>query len=302
MQLDDFIEQGEQLARDWAGRQHPFLRDELLCNLGLEAEAAAARIWYRLIFNTATAWQANLNRALNLALGVRFLTLGAELLDDVVDNDFDQVRGGPTYLNTGAALLNLSHLVLLDGCQPVSVLKRLTLASLEAFAGQQHDLKLVQQPFETGEEAYLEQSRLKTGVPLAAVCLCAAEQTGKLTDTELNSLSEFGFNFGIFYQIKNDLAALQPAAKAKNDLSNRRISLPLIYLRDKVPAELYQTVLAQARSGDGAAPQKLSLVLHETGALDYAGLVGDLYLAKAVEALQTNPNGRRLAGLLFSDR
>jgi geranylgeranyl pyrophosphate synthase len=299
MKLERFIEVSDQMALDLIAQAGMPLRGRLEASLKRDPRAGA--IWSGLVLHTASAWQVAAEAVVALNVGVRFFTLSAEILDEVMDEELPPDQPLSTAVNTGAALLSLAQLALLKLNRSTDAIERLNRACLAAFTGQQHELEQRRtQPdwlalaFST-EEHYLERLRLVTGAPVAAVCRVAAGQAAiPLSSQERRCLDEFGLNFGVAQHINNDMAALLPQAGAKPDLLEIKPSLPLIFLYQQLPEKQYYHLVNQARHGDLAARTRFWQLLQTSGAYQYASVLAELHYKKAWEALLTVPPGQRL--------
>ncbi len=296
-QLDQIIEQLLTLA--------PALLQENLRDL--IRRKSLGSLWLDLMSQTAQVWNVPPRSARTVGAALRFFFLAANWLDDVIDREVAEAEL-PAVVNGSAALLALAQTALLELEQPLPVMRLLNETWLLAAAGEQLDLAGPgldftaesgpdQQGQALSEADYLEQARLKTGLPLAATCIAIALQAQQvpLTPDERTSLHEFGLNFGLVAQIHNDLAALRSEASAKSDLAALKPSLPLIFLRDKIPADEYSHSLEAARQGDVVARRHLAGLLDSSGAFGYAQVVAELHSQQAADALGTTERGRLLA-------
>lgn len=299
MKLERFIEVSDQLALSLISQAGMPLQSRLEASLKRDPQAGA--IWAGLVLHTATAWQVTAEEVVALNVGVRFFTLSAELLDEVMDEELAPDQPLAMAVNAGAALLSLAQLALLKLNRPGEAIEQLNRACLAAFNGQQHELEQrrtrpdwLALAFST-EEHYLERLRLVTGAPVAAVCRVAAGQSAiPLSLKEQCCLDEFGLNFGVAQHINNDMAALLPQAGAKPDLLQIKPSLPLIFLYKQLPEKQYYSLINQARQGDLAARTRFWQLLKTSGAYQYASVLAELHYKKAWEALLAVPPGQRL--------
>jgi geranylgeranyl pyrophosphate synthase len=249
-------------------------------------------------------WEVPNHATLAVAVTLRCYFTAANWLDDIIDREV-KLTQIPSIVNGSTALLALGQAALFNLKNPLPVMKILNQTLLAAAAGEQLDLQAPALSFDNNgqrqtELEYLEQARLKTGMPLANTCIAIAEQaeTSPLTEAERNGLYEFGVNFGIVCQIENDMDALSPNAQHKTDLVSLKTTLPLLFLRDKVPVSEYSELLAQVVNNEPESRKKLFTVLMESGAINYSQLVAQLYIQPALEALTSTERGENLGRLL----
>lgn len=77
------------------------------------------------------------------------------------------------------------------------------------------------------ESEYLEITKNKTAILMATCCQTGA-MLSKTRDNKVDSLKNFGMNFGIAYQIVDD--CLDLTGIEESDLNDGKVTLPLIYL------------------------------------------------------------------------
>lgn len=261
-------------------------------------------LWLDLMLHTANIWEVPTESTLAVASALRCYFTAANWLDDIIDREVEEALI-PAIVNGSTALLALGQTALFNLKNPLPVLKTLNQTWLAASAGEQLDLQapslnfVSNEPGQT-EQEYLEQARLKTGIPLATTCIAIAEQAENtpLTEVERNGLYEFGVNFGIVCQIENDMDALSPNAQHKTDLVSLKTVLPLIFLRDKVPVSEYSELLTRAGRNEPDSRKQLFDLLIASGALQYSQLVAQLYIQPALEALASTKRGEQLGRLL----
>jgi geranylgeranyl pyrophosphate synthase len=261
----------------------------------LLARKGLGSLWSDLMRHTATVWEVPAPAALAVGAALRCFFTAANWLDDVIDREVEPAQI-PAVVNGSTGLLALGQAALLRLNQPLPILELVNRTWLWATAGEQLDLSGA----DATEQAYIEQARLKTGVPLATTCLAIALQAENqpLTAEERVGLDDFGTSFGIVCQIENDLSALSPLAQNKTDLADLKNMLPLIFLRDKISPAAYTDILARACQNDLLARHALFDLLEQNGALAYGQLIAHLHMQQAVDALTATSRGTQLARLL----
>ncbi len=199
------------------------------------------------------------------AAASEFLGAALDLLDDIQDGDspFVQHIGVPLALNAGAALLELTPLVLGKARSSTSgwsdamthaALEVIHSSILDALIGQFMDLRLERSKRVTEAQA-LEMTGQKSGTLVALVCRLGA-LAGMTTRRErpaeyFDSISRFGWHLGIWAQLLNDLhdAEGEQSRPGKSDRQRGKKTLPLVFERHdriegtNVPAEQGQAAL-----------------------------------------------------------
>lgn len=267
----------------------------------LKKVEASAGFWSQLCWHTAVSWEVEPAEILQLNTAIQFLMAAAEMLDDVIDKEVES-GAVAVHINTAGSFLSLAYLVVAEQPKLTAAFAVLSRGVLKAFAGQQLEFDIVEenliQTEQKLEEIYFEQARLKTGEPIVAVISAVAALSKFFeVDRDIPILQDFGINWGLSHQIKNDLLALTQPHSNKTDLLQRKISFPLIYLRHKIEPELYTALLN--RVAEDATP--LMQALEETSAIVYANMLADIYEKQALSALEKSVRGKLLAAKLMSD-
>lgn len=175
---------------------------------------------------------------INLAICAELLHSSTLIHDDIIDNA--QTRRGNQSLNkklgnnlsvlAGDFLLSLS-MEYLTKCQ-----------NIECFKVFANSLKLmcegeINQHFSCGKiptmEEYIEKSRKKTAELFNASLVSLA----KITNADVQTASEFATNFGIAFQIRDDLLNILEADVSKptlSDVHNKIYTAPVILLKQNI--------------------------------------------------------------------
>ncbi len=170
--------------------------------------------------------------------------------DDIEDRD-ELRRNRPTVwkvwginhgINTGDAQLLLANIELLKlDCKNIQeVQKFLFECYLQVAEGQFLDFELAENNIndkKISTEKYFEMITKKSAVLIGA-SVKASGMVLDLDDSEVDNLWKFGLNFGIAYQILDDLASLWSSKEATgkeelNDILEKKKTLPIIYFYEK---------------------------------------------------------------------
>jgi geranylgeranyl pyrophosphate synthase len=232
-----------------------------------------------------------------LALAFELTHTATLVHDDIIDQD--EMRRGQLALYkkwsvseailTGDALIALS--VSLASPYGETILKNVAQSALKLCEGEHMDL--VDSLMTITEEAYFKKIRDKSASLCKAAAYCGAIAGGG-SSADSQALSMFGESFGIAYQLRDDIIDFTVNGDLNlKDLSNGRITLPLIYcyanstLEEKKEIEKLQTLISEDQS---RASEKANDILHlirRKGAFEYCEKKVDVYLTQALTSVST---------------
>jgi geranylgeranyl pyrophosphate synthase len=173
------------------------------------------------------------NRALNLALAIELIHNASLVLDDIIDKDKE--RRGRLALHekwsreyailTAGALISLAMKLAAEYRE--EVVKLIAQSMMDLCEGEYMDIS---SSLETvSEEEYLSLVRKKTASLFKLACHCGG-LVGGGSPIEVECLSLFGENFGMAYQLRDDLLDLKLSERRiPKDLKTRKSVLPLIH-------------------------------------------------------------------------
>jgi len=238
------------------------------------------------------------NQVMSLALAFESMHTATLVHDDIIDQD-DMRRGKPTLhkewsvndaILTGDTLIALA--VDLASGYGETILKTVAQSALELCDGEHMDITF---PLKTASErGYFRKIREKSASLFRAATYCGALAGGG-TPSEVHSLSLFGENFGIAYQLRDDLLDLTNKGNLiLKDLKDGRITLPLIHYystsssAEKKHIESKLQTLANGNCAvDNKIAENLLQAISQTGSLDYCEKKIDEHLRLAVAAIST---------------
>ena len=249
-----------------------------------------------LVILSAESVGGNRKKVMPLALAFELMHTSTLVHDDIIDQD-EIRRGRPTLhskwstndaILTGDALIALS--VNLASAYGEDILKNVAQAALELCEGEHLDLI---DSLETTEETYFKRIKYKS----ASLCKAAAYSgavAGGGNRSDANALAMFGENFGIAYQLRDDLLDFN----LKGDFNFKkpeidRITLPLIYCyaksnqHEKRAIEEFQALLKNGSSKATAKASEIFQIVHQKGAFTYCENKIDEYLSKALLSVST---------------
>ncbi|MFA7272715.1 MAG: polyprenyl synthetase family protein [Crocinitomicaceae bacterium] len=220
--------------------------------------------------------------------------------DDVVD-DANERRGhfsiNALWKNKIAVLVGdyfLSKVLLLSiEKDNVDILKIVARAVQEMSEGELLQLEKARR-MDITEELYFEVIRQKTASLIACVCEASAKSVGR--DDMLDKMRLFGEYIGIAFQIKDDIFDYgMPDDIGKptgNDIRERKMTLPLIYVLNNGPKEVRQELINIVKNhNENSAKVKRAIALViEHGGIQFAHGKMMEYKNKALELIQDIPD------------
>lgn len=221
----------------------------------------------------------------DIAAALELIILSFDIIDDLQDSDTENIwTHKPKFsLNATLAMMNIANKVIRQSSFEfrgiaIELIEKYTLISIN---GQQLDLQNVCQD----EASYLEMIKQKSGSLTALSCLVG---TVLAKGYIVNEVEEYASALGIIQQIKNDIKDLKEW-NSKNDLLNKRFSLPIIYLfalnnqRSKVIKDYYfNNVNLDLRSND------ILNFIEQSGSIIYALSIKNSYKYPALELLENS--------------
>ncbi len=175
----------------------------------------------------------NRKKAVPLALSFELAHTSSLVHDDIIDTD--NIRRGKMALHnkwsTKSAVLTgdllIAYAVYLASSYGGRILKMISQSAIDLCQGEQMDLDL--SPNST-ENEYFQMIEAKSSSLFQAAASCGALAGGG-SPKEIKCLANFGKNFGITYQLRDDLLDLKSGKDhTSQDLRKGRTTLPLIHL------------------------------------------------------------------------
>jgi len=161
-----------------------------------------------------------------VAAAIELLILSFDIIDDLQDKDSDYswTKTPELSLNAALAILVMASRTIRETSfeHKNTAIQILEDYALQSINGQQLDLLNTCRD----EQSYLQMIEQKSGSLTAMCCLIGEVLARGETSSEVEA---YGKYIGIIQQIKNDIQGLKTWG-SKNDLLNKRYSLPIIYL------------------------------------------------------------------------
>ena len=232
-----------------------------------------------------------------LALAIEMLHIASLIHDDILDQEI--LRRNELTANIkwgvrdavliGDALASLSFYLSAD--YENEIMKIFSQTSVKLSDGEYLD---VEESIDTRKESdYMETIRKKSASLFKTSTQCGAI-AAKGKRNEIYALSEFGENFGLAYQIKDDLLDIAPIKDdLPQDIKMLRATLPIIHLFESAKPELkeklFQAITANHTQNTNEEENTLNMLrehLKSTGSLRYCVDKIDQYVTNAIASLE----------------
>lgn len=260
---------------------------KLLLKNFLEEKIAVGFSFGKLCFLHYEAFSDGINEDIyKVTAAIELLILSFDIIDDLQDKDSDYIWNKTPELSLNVALTMLimaskaiNETSFEHKSAAVRLLEKYALISIN---GQQLDLLNICRD----EESYVQMITQKSG-SLTAMGCAIGEVLAKGEVTK--EVEEYGKYIGVIQQIKNDIQSLKVWGP-KNDLLNKRYSLPIIYLLSKKNdvsksvASYYNDDIVTVLDNKTTENE-----LTNGGAIRYAITIKNVYKFKALNYLENVP-------------
>lgn len=254
-----------------------------------------------LVVLSAESVGGNRNKIMRLALAFELMHTATLVHDDIIDQD--EMRRGRLSVHkkwsvndailTGDALIALA--VNFASEYGKTVLKTVAQSALELCDGAHKDVTLSLKTLT--EKSYFKKIKEKSASLFKASAFCGALAGGG-TSLEVNSLSMFGENLGIAYQLRDDIVDLSQEGKVVlKDLKSGVVNLPLIHAyatsnageRKEIEAKLRAITNQNLNESYKNVEDIIKLVLQK-GSFHYCEQKIGEYLHRAIDSLAVLKN------------
>ncbi len=259
-------------------------------------QARGKRLRSTIVFLSGESVGANKLHLQKLALGIELLHLATLVHDDILDHDefrrnalsVQTMWGVKEAILVGDAFASLG--LSLGKNYPKEVLAIMVNTCLQLSDGEFMDVKMT--PETLSEEYYLEKTRKKSASLFKAAAECGAIAGGG-SEHEIRSLREFGENYGLAFQIRDDLTDFSSSKnRVPSDLNEFRATLPIIHLNQKLGKDAHATIgrlINNERDSGGCARtllKELESLLKKSGSVDFCFGRIDYYIQEAISSLE----------------
>lgn len=231
-----------------------------------------------------------------LALAVEMVHTASVIHDDVIDDA--EIRRGVLAINKkwDAKTAVIAGDYILSGA--LANLASIGLPAVQMFSNTLNELCIGEITQKTQSysvisiDEYLKKSERKTARLFSAGAECAAILTAGANDTIISSAREYALNFGIAFQIVDDILNftgkdLKTGKPAGNDLKNGVITAPVIFAIEEESAngksELENLIKTKFKR-ENDLKKALKLVINSQG-IEKARLLAENYTQKAINCL-----------------
>jgi geranylgeranyl pyrophosphate synthase len=232
-----------------------------------------------------------------LAVSIELLHAATLIHDDILDQDLFR-RNAPTInakwgvrdaVLVGDALASLSLNLTAD--YGTAIIKIMSQTCLLLSDGEYMDVENSHK--RPRESDYLETIKRKSASLFKAATQCGAI-AAKASQDEISALAEFGENFGLAYQIKDDLSDVTALENAiPQDINEFRATLPIIHLCESLESEEREAFLesigsikVQSHEEKVTFLDKLHKSLERTGSSRYCADKVNQYVYDAISSLE----------------
>jgi geranylgeranyl pyrophosphate synthase len=295
---DSYLEKARRLVDDEITGLLPQLTD-----LGLSERIAyvlqtrGKRLRPVLVMLSAQSVGGRIEPVKKLALAIELLHAATLIHDDVLDQDKLR-RNAPTInakwgvrdaVLVGDALASLS--ITLSADYGKDITKIMSQTCLLLSDGEYMDVENAHKSLR--ESDYLETIKRKSASLFKAATQCGAIAVGASRD-EIDALAEFGENFGLAYQIKDDLSDVTALENTiPQDINEFRATLPIIHFYESVKPnarqlffETFAAIKSQTPAEKTASLNRLHRNLESAGSLRYCADRINQYVDKAIASLK----------------
>ncbi|MGZ3583267.1 MAG: polyprenyl synthetase family protein [Ktedonobacterales bacterium] len=271
------------------------LLQQLMAGKGRVLSREGTARWPAFVLEPCRVLEGNLDAAVWAAAAVEFTAAAAEVVDDLVDDEWsEETVTQARAINASAGLIWLAqrstaHLVGCLGSERAwRINDLLARGYLDACAGEDLDL-LLEAPTKVTEELAHEMTRRKSGSLVAMAC-----QVGAAVATDdlglIETLGQFGCHVGLAAQLLNDLAGINSEnATRGSDLRRKKKTLPVTYAIRCAQEEGMERLLAWYQGmpdGDITTEQDIASMIRELGGLHYGWVVADTHRREALALLR----------------
>jgi competence protein ComQ len=217
-----------------------------------------------------------------IAAVIELLILSLDVIDDIQDEDTEHIwtKNPALSINCALAMIVLSNKIIQESSfkyanRAKQYVERCILRSIN---GQHSDLMNSCQD----EKSYLQMVEDKSGSLTAMSCLLGVILANGKVSPKINA---YGSYIGAIQQINNDISGLKNWS-SRNDIINRKYSLPVIYLLS-LQTDASEQLRSYYRMVNQVNFDKklIEQTLLDSGAIRYANIIKSVYKNKAINLI-----------------
>lgn len=245
----------------------------------------------------------SIDRLKHVAVPLELIHMATLVHDDVIDNAQTR-RGRKTVkaewdnriaMYTGDYILGRSLNVATEIADP-NVHRVLSNAIVEMAKG---EIEQIRDFFNWKQNLrrYLRRIKRKTALLIAVSCQLGG-MVSEAPQRTVRGLYHYGYNAGMAFQIKDDILDFTGTAKelgkpAGSDLRQGNITLPVLYTLARADDKQKNQIRAYLQSGGNAfSIDDMVKMIKNSEGIQFAQSLADIYLNKAIAALNELPSGR----------
>jgi len=241
-------------------------------------------------------------KVIHLAGALEILHTATLVHDDIIDRSklrrgkvtVSEKYGADMAVYTGDFLLTKAVLMLSRN-MPVEKLEKIAKAIKSICEGEVDQYQDMYQ-INISVMTYLKRISRKTAILFGAACGLGAEISGCPADIVRN-LAHFGINYGMAFQIKDDLndylSDVEKSGKpVGNDIIKGTVTLPLIYALNK--SEEVRKLVSKLFENRGKVSAKemsnINMLIRDCGGMEYSRKILRKYIKKGIKNLRKLPD------------
>jgi geranylgeranyl pyrophosphate synthase len=293
-----YLEEARRLVDQEIASLLPKLTDLALCErIAYVLQTQGKRLRPTLVMLSTQSVGGRTEPVRKLAMAIELLHTATLIHDDILDQDIFR-RKMPTVnakwgvrdaVLVGDALASLSLNLTADyGKEVVEIVSQTCLLLSD---GEYMDVENAKKTL--NENDYIETIKRKSACLFKAATQCGAEAADASRE-EINALAEFGENFGLAYQIKDDVSDVTALENhIPQDINQFRATLPIIHFCENVEPsqrdaffEAVNAVKSQDSEEKTKLLENLHSILDSAGSLCYCATRINHYVDTAVASLE----------------
>ncbi|MBP1969611.1 heptaprenyl diphosphate synthase [Virgibacillus natechei] len=277
--------------------EHPVLREASTDLL----QAGGKRIRPVFVLLSGKLGNFDLNRIKTAAVSLELIHMATLVHDDVID-DSTLRRGKPTikHLYDNRVAMYTGDYILASALEEITTIKDANIHRLlaqtivEVCIG---EIEQIKEKYNWDQELrhYLRRIKRKTALLIATSCKLGAIVSG-LPEDQANKLYKYGYYIGMSYQIIDDVLDFTSTSKelgkpSGNDLLQGNVTLPVLYaMQDRSFNNLIRETFSNPENVVEEDMEAVLSGLQKTNAIERSYNLSDLYLQKALNALEEVPD------------
>ncbi|MFD1038688.1 heptaprenyl diphosphate synthase component II [Virgibacillus byunsanensis] len=293
------LDQIEEALNKVIQAEHPVLREASTQLL----RAGGKRIRPVFVLLTGQLGNYDLERIKTVAVSLELIHMASLVHDDVID-DADLRRGKPTvkHIYDNRVAMYTGDYIFASALEHIASIKIpnthrvLSKAMVELVVGEIEQIK-DKYNWDQNLRNYLRRIKRKTALLIATSCKLGAI-TAELPENQANRLYQYGYYIGMSYQIIDDILDFTSTVKelgkpSGNDLLQGNVTLPVLFaMQNESFNSFVKETFTNPEKVNHNDMNTLIEMLKKTDAIKNSYHVSNLYLKKALKALEPLPDSK----------